>query len=393
LYIIGNTGNRIDIFYKILDDTPIFKFKNGQTEINVFNTLFENKVSILTNNKLMFNFINFISKESDPGIDAGALTRTVFKHLSLYLSEKYFVIDYDTKLYNLNVTFEENMTERPKFFFIGQLFGIAIKLNLQIYIELTPFLLYQLTHDLVVDQLNEIQIINIIKDYDIELLNKTPYTCYNSEIYGNNLISKATINYCKYINITDDVLDIPSPDVLDIPSADQVTQKIINILSDTTEITKQFVAGFRSQININATQINNLSLNLLNILIAGTTKLDLEIFTTHLTFEGFTEKQKTLILQIISENIDLNGGDEKYLKCLLEALTGTTRIPALGYPTIYPLAIKGNDSLGNLGIHIHSCFNYIDINLTLFNNEDISSLKSLFTIESLRLEIIKYDGH
>jgi len=225
--------------------------------INIFNTLFDNKNILLTpNSKPFFIFIDKITEEREEGIDAGGLTRTVFNELSLVLLKKYFTIDDDTKLCKLKYFSDESV--KDKIFFIGQLFGLAIKLNQTIQINLDPILLYQLTHELDVDNLSEDIIRQIIIDYDEKLLKTYPYQCYNKD-----LICELNLKGICLVDDENEVINTNND------YKKETTKKIIEGLKKNNIITQEFIKGFRSQIDITKSKIDNLPIKQLDILIAG----------------------------------------------------------------------------------------------------------------------------
>ncbi len=359
------------IDFKGIKRKVIKQKKIKKKEINVFYRLFQEKDTLLfPNSRPNFYFENYNTYKKDSGIDAGALTRTVFNELSLYLSERYFTKDDITQLYGLK-TVSTEMSD--KIYFIGQLFGLAIKLKLQINIELNPFLLYQLTHDLDIYELNEIQIKNIIKDYDKNLLKIPPYICYNLESYN-----EPGIAYCKY-NSEGKLIDTTN-------YVEETTRKIIISLEESAQTTNYFVRGFREQINIETSQIDKLQLKTLNVLISGIKELDFDIFKSHLKFINFNNSQKEILLKIIEDHIKKNN-EKEYLQALLETMTASPKIPPLGYSVDHPLRFEISTSLGERQTDIHACFNQFIINEILFESYDgteTSDLYKLFSIELLK---------
>jgi hypothetical protein len=128
---------------------------------------------------------------------------------------------------------------------------------------------------------------------------------------------------------------------------------------------KKFIEGFRSEIDILATQLYNLPLKLQSEIICGINNLTFEIFEQHLTFENFDDNEKNILLNLIKNKYMDN---PEYLEILLLTMTGSSRIPALGYVK-YPLKIEKMSFVAYdvKPYDIHTCFNHMEINRDLFN--------------------------
>ena len=380
MYININNEKIFDInietvskFYKYIKIYYPYK----KQPINIFDTLYTYKNIILQpNSKPFFIFVDITNGERDEGIDAGGLTRTVFHELSKYLSSstKYFEQDADTKLFKLKMYTSITPEHMDKLYFLGQLFGLAIKLKQIVEINLDPFLLYELTHNLTKDEISETLVNKIINELNPDLFNKTPYICYNKDL----AISKFV---CMY-NEDGDEIDIDN-------LKEETTNKIKSSYETSNEINKYFISGFRKQINISKSKINKLPLKLLDELIAGLTKIDYSVFLSYLNFINFTNEQKNILLNIIKNNICIYG-EKKYLEMLLLVMTGTTKIPSTGYPELSKLRFEKNSHIEPKPIDIHSCFNQFIINPKLFvsyfttPNKEKTELVLTFSLDTLR---------
>lgn len=94
----------------------------------------------------------------------------------------------DTKLFKLKVYTTITQKHKNKLYFLGQLFGLAIKLKQIVEVNLDPILLFQLTHNLTSTQITEKLINKIINELNPDLFNKTPYICYNKNLALSNFV-------------------------------------------------------------------------------------------------------------------------------------------------------------------------------------------------------------
>ena len=327
-------------------------------KINIFDTLLENKLKLLLPNTIPFFIFHNITIEGhrDDGIDVGGLTRTVFYELSKYLTNKnspYFEQDTFTKLYTLkHYSGKDKYLHYLKLYFLGQLFGLAIKLNKIIGINLDPILLYQLTHTLCSNEITKAFIGKILCDLNSQLVNKNPYMCYNTILAQNK-------NICIY---NEDGEQIELNDL-----EKETTYKIISSLKAHKENNKFFIKGFREQINIKTSKINRLPLKKLDELIAGISDINFKIFLSNINFIGFNSEQKEYLLNIIKNNICISG-EQIYLETLILVMTGSNKIVSSGYPEHNKLRFELSNNLEMFKpIEIHSCFNQFIINVELFN--------------------------
>jgi hypothetical protein len=379
--VIDFYSNDISVDNKILNNATII--------YDLFEVLFENKNIILMNNlKPSFVFRNIITKKKDSGIDAGALTKTIFTYLSLNLSKsKYFKMDSDNKMFKLN-TFDDKSLDKNlenKINFIGQLFGLAIKLKLTIQISLDPILLYQLTNDIDVEKITKDDIIKIINDYDEKMLDDLPFLCFDVDENTNKTSTP-------YISCFYNSEGIP----VELSNVNEETvNKIKNEIIEKKKVTEIFVKGFRSQINIKKSQINKLPLKQLDILIAGIKVKDLATLLKNLNFINFNQQRKNILIKILENHICANIHSE-YIGSLLMVMTGSNRIPANGYPISNKLRFEIVDKISNnFPIEVHACFNQFIINERLFkeyedllkdekNNIKNTELYTTFSQESLK---------
>lgn len=358
------------------DIQNIFK----ENKINIFDTLYENrKILLEPYSKPFFVFHNvLIENHRDDAIDIGGLTRTVFYELSKYLTDTnspYFEKDDSTGLYGLKIYSGRNKNlHLAKVLFLGELFGLAIKLKQIIEINLNPILLYQLAHELSSNKISKEVITKIINEYDPKILNTTPFVCYNE-----NLAQKH--NVCLYdydgneINLTD--------------LEKETNEKISSSIKLRREVNKYFIKGFRQQINIISSEINKLPLNLLDQLISGIKEINTQIFFSNLNFVNFYSDQKDILVNIIEQNV-FKYGEKEYLETLLLVMTGTTKIPSIGYSARYPLRFELNETIEPKPIDIHSCFNQFIINPKLFDeyiqtqDKTNSQLNKTFDLDTLK---------
>ncbi len=325
---------------------------------NIFTQLFRYQNDLSINNpKPFFIFRNLITNVRDAGIDAGGLTKTVFLRLSDFLNSSYpnpyLVKDNDTEYYKfrpmLRTELDSN-NNRQKIKFLGTLFGIIIKQKQQIFIDLDPFLLYQMVNDDFFS-LNSTQIQKILRDFDTNIFNHNPYRCFDEQGWQAD-------PSCRFIEDADGNL-------VEYDIANRFTETVNKIkepFRQALEVTNLFISGFRESLS---SPIYHLlarkPVRVLDMFIVGNRNLTLEILLTTIRFEGFIEEQKNYMKEIISENYRANGSSEIYLTKLLELITGTARIPASGYPAQHPLRIRLTDTQ-IVPFEIHSCYNYLDIN-------------------------------
>ena len=378
-----------EITYK--DKTPDveqnYTINNNQLIIqnNIFDTIYFNRnILFLPNSLPFFIFYNANINKRDIAIDSGGLTRTVFYELSKYLGKnnKYFIQDPDTKLYKIKTMIttdkEKIIKYKKELSFLGELIGFLIKIKEHLDINLEPMILYQLSNDVNIDILSEQDIIKIIKDLDSNLINTTPYICYNKEIV--QCIEKYN-GICLYDDNTGNTVNIQQ-------LAKLTTSRIKEYLKESEEFIKAFVEGFRIQIDINKTKLNKLPLKLLDELICGKNIINYDIFISNIKFVGFNNINKEILLEIIKNNCNTNN-EQKYLEILLIVMTGYNKIPSIGYSVHSPLRFEIKN-LEYLPIEVHSCFNQLIINSKLFDDykkiidKKQSELYNIFTIESLK---------
>lgn len=144
-------------------------------------------------------------------------------------------------------------------------------------------------------------------------------------------------------------------------------------------MTEFFVNGFRSQIDINKTNLNKIPLNKFNELIVGLSETNYETLMKHLKFLKFNDENeissiKELIKNMSNSVIGSNDKHNKYIELLLLSMTGNSRIPMVGYPLTNELKIE----LSNVckkPYEIHTCFNQMIINRDTFREFYLNSNK------------------
>ena len=343
--ILNIVINNINKFYNI---TEVQETILIDSDFNIINTLFDSKEILLKpNSKPFFKFIN-----SNTTIDAGGLTKTVFYLLSQELAH-HFVYDKRVGFFNLNPSSKLNI------YFVGQLFGLAIKLKQLIEIKLSPFLLYQMIKD-DFDNLDTKLIIDLLNDYDPELINsyEHPYSCYKNNFSKMN-------KYCNY-NIIDNTI-IKNEDIAN------ETTTYIKLFNDGLKfLSTQFIAGFRNQIDVKLINLDKLSLKDFSNLITGIFELNYDLFIRNLKFKSFTDYEQINIIKFIIKQHSIN--DNNYLKTLLLAMTGSTTMPSVGYGN-KPLHIQIINIDSDVGFEFHTCFNQLIINKILFDEYLISENK------------------
>jgi len=320
--------------------------------VNIFNTLYENKVNLLSGNKTeivkpFFIFNNYETKTRDEGIDYGGLTKTVFLKLSeLFISDNFdlFIYDSSVKINYLKIAENPSVEYLNRIEFLGSLFGIAINLELQIFVNLDPLLLYQMTHDNF-NSLTPEEIKLIITNFDSELFNYTPYKCFDENEWNKD-------PYCQY-NEEGKTLDISTRE-------NDTILKIKNLYNSV--ITDAFVKGFRMYFNL-----LDKPPKLLDLLIVGERNESFEKILSMIEFKNFNPDQNTFMKSIITAHYNRSISQQEYKESLLTWITGTARLPIAGFPVDYPLQIRISDIIGKNTHNIHTCFNYIDINKELFD--------------------------
>jgi hypothetical protein len=337
-------------FYDNLTGELIF---NNKGDHNIIDMLFENKDTLLeSNSSPFFAFYNVITNIKDQAVDAGGLTKNVFYLVSDYLikSEKYFEQDSVSKLYKIKHETNPSQEFESKLYFVGQLFGLAIKLNQIIDIDLEPFLLYRMILDNI-DSLTSEQIQNIVKDYNSKLLSVQPYLCYN-DILG------PITNYCLY--------DEEGNEISLNEIKEETTKKIKLIEQSNKKLNEIFIDGFRSQIDVNLTGLNNLTLKLFSSLLCGISELSYNELIKHIVFVDFDSPEDIdSIKNLIKNNICLYS--KSYIESLLLVITGTSKIPTTGYPINKSLTIQLSENVPS-PYKAATCFNKLSINKNAFNS-------------------------
>ncbi len=349
--------------------------REGRTINNMFTQLYHSKAVLdQVNPKPFFIFYNMLTNVRQEGIDAGGLTKTVFLRLSDLLNSPEFsfflVKDPQTRYFRLNIIPASELTEdiRLKITFLGQLFGIIIKLKQQIYIDLDPFLLYQMVNNDFYT-LTPQQIIQILTDFDQRIFNYNPYKCFSEDGWRDD-------QNCQWVENVEDVEGDLVPAEIANRFAETST-KIKEAFRLTNEITTLFITGFRSSFPI-YNIFSGKPVRLLDMVIVGNRNLTLEVLLTTIRFVGFTDEQIDYMKEIIRGNYEDAGSTKEYLEKLLELITGTARMPSGGYPQQHPLSIKLTPT-SRVPYDIHTCFNYIEINIQRFIEAFSGGMDSLRT--------------
>ena len=331
-YEISTPNKLITIGYFNNGEEKLFNYKIRNNEINIYDMLFLNQQTILEENKsLRFILINIVTLQIVKLTlqNTDGITRNVFYELSKYLSlmeNPYFEKDIDTNLYKLKIITDKDILE--KLYFLGQLFGLALKLQIIIPINLDPVLLYKLSNDLKPSDFTE-ELINTISDS-----------------YGSTIV----------------------------------------LNRDNYDTNKCFCDGFRTQIDVNKVLIDELPLNLLDKLLSGMTDLNLQLFNQHVQFYNLDEENKDILTKIINDNI-LIVGENEYLEKLLLVMTGTNRIPGNGYPEGNKLTFEEDGSDECEPYDFLPSYNILYIRHDLFENHKTGhndQLLKLFNYDYLK---------
>ena len=262
--------------------------------------------------------------------------------------------------------------------FLGSLFGLAIRLKLQIYINLDTFLLYQMIHD-DFDTLTPDKIEDIITNFDSKLFNYNPYNCFKKSkwLLDDN---------CKM----DPITGLETLKIND--RAIETIEKIKDSNDSIKPLVTAFVQGFRGIININLIELKDKPIRVLDLLLVGERELTLDKIFGEMNFQGFNEPKKTFMKEIIRQNYIDSGSNIKYLEKLLELITATERLPAGGYPPDKLLTIKLEQiDYEHEPFNVNTCHNYMKINPIKFNesfhlgipNIKQSILYNYFSLDSI----------
>lgn len=360
---------------------------NVETNINVFDQLYENKTKLL-NYKPLFTFKNIDTGSRDTSLDAGGLSKHAFVELSKYLTNptlcKYFTKDQTTNIYDLNADYFNMVKITPpthkfddlkgKIFFLGQLFAYAIIQRVTINIDLNPFLLYQMIHDLDVEKLTVGDVKYLISDYGTNLVSKYPYACLDL----NRGKRTSDCIHDKNENRVSDIRDIP------MVNLEKIKEDIIH----KCQITKIFVEGFRSQLNIVDTNVRYLNPYMLNIAISGINVVDYPSVMKHLHFVNFEQEDIHMLENLIKSHADNSTNDLKgnlYMRTFLMAITGSDVIPIAGYG-VSELRIELNE-YARVPYEIHTCFNQMKINKDIFELYKTATDKTNTTLYDVMSEI------
>ncbi len=354
----------IIVDYVIVDNNKIFDIttiNNQNFVMNVFNTLYLNKNNLL-DKKPFFKYRNITKKimnptlqtnededEFDKGIDDGGLTSNVFSLLSKFFTKTdsiYFIKDEKYDYY----TIKEIKFDLNKIYFLGELFACAIQLRQLIEINLHPLLLYQMIHD-DFDELSVEKIVEIISDFNPNLLNEHPYSCFKIEIED------------PYCDVDEIGIRFTDPNTNKREEALKILKNRFSVKDGKNENISLFISGFKSQIRIERTNISKLPLKLFSELISGSDiELNYENLMKYLKILYFNPRQLEAIKQLIQEN----ASSEEWIKAFLFALTNKYKIPINGYPEDKQLRIELSEN-AKTPYEIHTCNNQMILNKNILN--------------------------
>jgi len=396
-YLTINGKQKFDFKYQVsyydddldnLDSSEIV-FTSVIKKRNIFDTLFtDRKILLQPNTYPYFIFYDVIRDKRDEGIDGGGLTKTVFFLLSEYLgrSSDFFEQDSDTKLYKFKQFTQEELEEKKeKIKFLGQIFALAIKLKLQIEIEMDLFILYQMIRDdFNVDNLDSNKIIEVIEDYDKNLFRLKPYICYK---FSPEML-KSTKEYCLYsekepnYKINEDETEKIKQETTE-KIKQETTEKIKQYYIENKETIKLFVEGFRSVegLDIYQCRLIRLPIKLFNEMLYGIKKSNYKILISNIKFEGFEDSKQIDSKQIDSKQIDSMKKlirecicfYPNFIDSLILYITGTSKIPSIGYPLKNPLKIILGSEIDKYPYKAQTCFNSLTLNKKIFQSYYCSS--------------------
>ncbi len=328
-------GLPININYKIVDGENIFDIDPTH---NVFETLWTNRTEII--NKKPFFIYRNITDEAEPvndvGSDAGGLTSNVFNLLSKFLTKEDSQYFYKYQNY-WNI--DPRTPRIDKFYFIGQLFGCAIKLRQIIQIDLHPLLLYRMIYN-DFNLLTPEEILEIINKFNPELSNTHPFSCFQTPI---------TDTRCN-----------ENEDGNPINSEEEKKQVALRYIKGefSNPNTDSFIGGFRSQINVSKSELSLLPLKYFSQLISGSNiPLTYENLMNYLQFVGFSPEQETSMKELIEQK---SAENPEWVKIFLFALTNKNKIPLEGYETTNPLTIELKPATRE-PYQIHTCSNQMEV--------------------------------
>ncbi len=456
-----NSGQSVRIIIKCLVENDLIKFnfsyeENGITKKNdIFTSLFNFRQTLFTPNAyLTFNFENYSTGQILPTADAGGPRKTVFLRLSQLFNDStreyfnLFISDTETGFINLVSTCEKSELQKIKF--LGSLFGLALRLKVNIFISLDPLLLYQMIND-DLSTLSYQQIQSIINDFNPSLLRKYPYICLDENNWR-------TISSCKY-DLDFNEIEITENDEENLrrirsATLDKIRESTVNN-TRYKQIYSNFITGFRQVINIDLIGLRGAPIKTLNLLIAGQTDISLESILNNAVYKNFGDNnvddfngddniddidietnvvkiEKINFLKTIIQNnyddasylfIDNYNTNENlsitekyikeivedairnnitpqdlYIKKLLECITGGDNVPPLGFdPKIKFKLLRFHHP--DIITSSHTCFNKLEINKDVFESlfllrDNMEAVKDNLLYNEFKLEeLIKASGN
>ena len=213
-------------------------------------------------------------------------------------------------------------------------------------------LLYMTTHHNF-EYLESEDITPIIEEYNPHLFATLPYACFKDTRFLG-------FPNCLYDAEGDEIID---PDIIKSGNEQLKKFKISNKINQHTIET--FIDGFREILNINKSKIFNLTIRDFDTLICGQMDITYDLLMEHLQFIDFNnvnnvEGDNTGIQELkdlIKENMK---NDTEWIEIFLMVVTGTTTIPAIGYPEDKKLRIQ----ISEIEVEpyaLHSCYNHMVI--------------------------------
>jgi hypothetical protein len=221
----------------------------------------------------------------------------------------------------------DNKYNIDNYFFIGKLFAYAIKVRANIEIRLNPLLLYLLKNsDFLKTSFNEENenktLLNNIRE-QLDSLDKTPTTIRNIlllETYEEELFEEFFEDFKnKYKIIIDNLFKLVIKDK-------NPNDKNPNDKKKNLEETMKFIEGFNSIID--PSLLEDISINDLNLLIAGNNNIDVNLFLDNLEFVNVNKEQLDLIKNII---IEYANEDNTYLNEFLFWIANKKTLSHNGY--------------------------------------------------------------
>ena len=308
----------------------------------------------------------YVKFSDEVGIDCGGLKNDFFHLLSKYIFSNFMKEDD-----NYCIIKNDNEYNIDNYFFIGKLFAYAIKVKANIEIRLHPLLLHMLINftgakgilnrtsffklldiGVLFDDINskeKQEKINYELDYQYHWNNlnydinkiRTILEDYDPQLLQEGIIS-SSLNLIntkeedwKWANTLcldelDYICENNSTNEIEIPYENRellVELKIKSYLyNKKSKETEAFIRGFHSLID--PSLLKDISINDLNLLIAGNNNIDVNLFLDNLEFVNVNKEQLDLIKNII---IEYANEDNTYLNEFLFWITNKKTLSHNGY--------------------------------------------------------------